>query len=271
MIADDDGAGRLAAGSEAPAHWRDLRRFTTARVGLGRVGHGLPTAAHLDFQEAHARARDAVWSELDPEELEREITVLGLHALRVRSQAPDRRSYLLRPDLGRRLRPEDRAVLADAAQPGCFALVVADGLCASGVQAQAAAVLAELVPGLRSQGWRVAPVVIAAQARVALGDDIAEALGAQAVAVLIGERPGLSALDSLGIYVTWAPKHGRTDAERNCISNVRPAGLSPAEAAQKLLWLIAAARQLGQTGVMLKDNQPLSLASPAAEVINPEP
>ena len=235
------------------ALWRDLRRFTTARVALGRAGDALPTEAHLDFQEAHARARDAVWSALDADALARAI---GPGTLVVRSQVPDRRSYLLRPDLGRRLWEEDRAKLAEAARPGCFALVAADGLCASGVQTQAAPLIAALLPGLREAGWQVGPDVVATQARVALGDEIGEALGAACVAVLIGERPGLSSVDSMGIYLTWAPRRGRSDAERNCISNIRPAGLSPQEAARKLLWLVAAARRLGATGVALKDEAP---------------
>lgn len=235
----------------APTLWRDLRRFTSARVGLGRVGHALPTAAHLDFQEAHAQARDAVWSALDVPALQAALPGARV----VASAAPDRRSYLLRPDLGRRL-AEGTAL---EAQPGCFAIVVADGLCASGVQAQAAPLLAVLVPGLERAGWNVAPPVIATQARVAIGDDIGQALGAAMVAVLIGERPGLSSLDSMGIYLTHAPRTGRNDAERNCISNIRPGGISPADAAAKLLWLVAAARRLGLTGVGLKDEQPAVL------------
>ncbi len=232
----------------APVLWRDLRRYTTARVGLGRAGHAQPTGAHLDFQEAHALARDAVWSELD---------VAAFPGARiVASEAPDRRTYLLRPDLGRQLRKEDREVLSHDARPGCIALVVADGLCASGVQVQAPPLLDALLPGLRDSGWDVAPLVVARQARVALGDEVGEVLGAAAVAVLIGERPGLSSLDSLGIYLTWAPRRGRTDAERNCISNVRAAGLAPSEAARKLLWLLGAARRLGAAGVALKDEQP---------------
>jgi len=237
----------------APVLWRDLRRYTTARVALGRAGHAQPTAALLDFQEAHAIARDAVWSGLDAPAL---AAALGPGTLAVASEAPDRRSYLLRPDLGRRLRDADRAALASRAQPGCIAIVVADGLCANAVGAHAPAVLAALLPALRDDRWTLAPVVVATGARVALGDDVGEALGAAAVAVLIGERPGLSALDSLGIYLTWAPRRGRTDAERNCISNIRPAGLSPADAARKLRWLLAAARRLGSTGVALKDEEP---------------
>ncbi|MGG5812179.1 ethanolamine ammonia-lyase subunit EutC [Falsiroseomonas sp. CW058] len=247
----------------APApRWAELRRHTAARVALGRAGDGLPTAAHLDFQEAHARARDAVWSALDAAALEAALAPLGLSTLRVASEAPDRRTYLLRPDLGRRLRPGDRERLAGAASPGALVLVVADGLCASGVQAQAAPLVGALLPALRRSGWQVGPVVIASQARVALGDEVGEAAGAAAVAVLIGERPGLTALDSLGAYLTWAPRRGRADAERNCISNIRPGGLGVAEAARKLAWLLDAARRAGLTGVGLKDEEP---GLPAAE------
>jgi ethanolamine ammonia-lyase small subunit len=233
----------------APTLWRDLRRYTPARVALGRAGNALPTEAHLSFQEAHARARDAVWSALDADALE---AAIGTPCLRTASAAPDRRTYLLRPDLGRRLAPDTALPKAR----GAFLFVVADGLCATGVQRHAAPVLAHAIPALRRAGWACAPPVLATQARVALGDEIAERMGAAAVAVLIGERPGLSALDSMGIYLTWAPRRGRTDAERNCISNIREGGLSHAEAAAKLLWLVQAARGLGATGVALKDEQP---------------
>ena len=235
-----------------PVPWTDLRRFTSARVALGRAGHGLPTAAHLDFQEAHARARDAVHSALDADALEAAIAREPL--LRVASQAGDRRSYLLRPDLGRRLREADRARLPAA--PGSFLIVIADGLCATGVQVQAPRLLAAALPLLRRAGLAIAPLILASQARVALGDEIGEAMGAGMVAVLIGERPGLSATDSLGLYLTLAPRRGRTDAERNCISNIRPGGLTAEAAAEKLLWLTGAARHLGATGVALKDEQP---------------
>jgi ethanolamine ammonia-lyase small subunit len=229
-----------------PALWRDLRRFTDARVGLGRAGTAQPTAAHLDFQEAHARARDAVWSALDLPALD---AALARPVLHLRSAAADRRDYLLRPDRGRRLAEGTTVPRA----PGCIALVVADGLCAVGVQRHAPGVLDLLIPALPLPA---APIVVAQQARVALGDAVGEAMGAAAVVVLIGERPGLSATDSLGLYLTWAPRRGRTDAERNCISNVRPGGLSYAEAAAKAAWLLRAAQGIGATGVALKDEMP---------------
>lgn len=222
----------------APALWRDLRRFTEARVGLGRAGNAVPTAAHLDFQEAHAAARDAVWSALDVDALRAELGPVPV----LRSEVEDRRSYLLRPDLGRRLRAADRETLP---RTSGTVIVVADGLCASGVQRQA-------VPVIRALGvaW---PVVIVEQGRVAIGDDVGEAMRAEAVVVLIGERPGLSAQDSMGAYLTWAPRPGRTDAERNCISNIRPGGLGADEVARKIHWLLRGAKAIGATGVALKD------------------
>ena len=235
-----------------PSKWRDLRRFTDARIALGRAGNALPTAAHLDFQEAHARARDAVWSSLDVARLEAEVAPLGLPVERVTSQAEERRRFLLRPDLGRRL--AENTALPQA--PGSVALVVADGLCASGVQQQAPALLSVLVPALGKAGFTPGPIIIAQQARVALGDNVAEAVQAAAVVMLIGERPGLSATDSMGLYITWAAKRGSNDAMRNCISNIRPGGLTADFAAAKALWLLVEARKLGATGVALKDEMP---------------
>jgi ethanolamine ammonia-lyase small subunit len=240
----------MTAPAPVPALWRDLRRFTTARVALGRVGNGLPTAAHLAFQAAHAAARDAVHAALDVPAL---AAAIGAPDTRiVRSACGDRAGYLVRPDWGRRLAAADRAALAACPTPGRLVLVVCDGLSATAVQRHAPAVIARL--------HHAGPVVIATQGRVALGDDIGSALQAEAVAVLIGERPGLTTPDSLGIYLTWAPKVGRTDAERNCISNIHADGLAPAAAAEKLLWLIGGMRRLRATGVGLKDEQPVTAA-----------
>ncbi len=233
-----------------PVLWRDLRRFTPARIALGRAGNGLPTDAHLAFQAAHAAARDAVHAELDIPALAADLAAAGLSSTVVQTACPDRRTYLLRPDLGRRL-AENQPL---APTPG-IAFVICDGLSATAAQRHAAPLLAQVMPALRQFG----PVVIARQGRVALGDDIGSALAAEAVAVLIGERPGLSTPDSLGVYLTWRPRPGRTDAERNCISNIRPDGLAIAEAGGKLLWLIAAMRQQRQTGIALKDEQPLAI------------
>lgn len=254
-----------------PSLWTDLRRFTAARVALGRVGNGLPTRAQLDFQAAHAAARDAVHAVLDVPALRAQLSALGLPSLAVHSAATDRHTYLLRPDLGRQLRSTDRAALSatlvapapgQAAGPaGAMLFVICDGLSAIAVQRHAPAVLARVIPALQRAGQAIAPIVVAEQGRVALGDDIGEVFGAAAVAVLIGERPGLTAADSLGVYLTWQPRRGRTDAERNCISNIRPDGLSPQAAATKLLWLIGAMRRLRLTGIGLKDDAPITIAT----------
>ncbi|HSZ51350.1 MAG TPA: ethanolamine ammonia-lyase subunit EutC [Caulobacteraceae bacterium] len=224
-----------------------LRRLTPARIGLGRVGSGLPTAALLDFQFAHANAREAVATSLDAEAL---ADALGWPSLILDSAAPDRETYLRRPDLGRRLPPG-----AGPIARGDFdlAIVIADGLSAAAAQSHAAEVTQALISALA--GWRVAPAAIVRQGRVAIGDEIGERLGARAVVVLIGERPGLSAADSLGAYLTWAPRIGRLDSERNCVSNIRPDGLPPQAAARKIAWLLGEARRLSFTGVELKDRE----------------
>jgi ethanolamine ammonia-lyase small subunit len=239
-----------------------LRRFTTARVALGRAGNALPTAAHLDFVEAHAMARDAVHAVLDVDALAAELAALGLPVTAVRSRAPDRHTYLVRPDLGRTL---DAAAAARLTRSDpALALVIADGLSATAVQRHTAPFLAEALPRLARIGVAAGPAVIASQARVALGDAIGARLGAEAVAVLIGERPGLSAPDSLGLYLTWNPRPGRTDAERNCISNIRPAGQPYAAAADTLAWLVGEMRRRRLTGVALKDERPTgALPAPA--------
>ncbi|MEX8494241.1 ethanolamine ammonia-lyase subunit EutC [Sphaerotilus sp.] len=240
-----------------PDPWAHLRALTPARVGLGRSGSSLPTHALLAFGAAHAMARDAVHLPLDADALCAEIEALGLPTLRVHSAAPDRATYLLRPDLGRRLGHESAVQLdARGALDADLLLVVGDGLSSAAVQRQAVPLIDELLRQ-RPDGWRLGPVIVATQARVALGDDIGQRLAAPMVAVLIGERPGLSAPDSLGVYLTHAPRVGRTDAERNCLSNVRAEGLRHAEAARKLWWLAQAARQLQRTGVDLKDRSDL--------------
>ena len=265
VLGAEKGEG-TAPGSSAVAltdSWGSLRTFTPARLALGRAGASLPTGEVLRFGWDHAQARDAVQRPLDTDALERDIAALGLATLRVASRAPDRVTYLMRPDLGRRL--DDRYVTALEQSParGCdLVLVVADGLSAQAVQSHAAPVLEQIV-ALLPKDWRLAPVVIATQARVALGDEIGERLGAALVAVLIGERPGLSSPDSLGIYVTWQPRIGRTDAERNCISNVRPEGLSYAQAAHKLVWLCGEARRLKASGLALKDRSDLRSVNPS--------
>jgi ethanolamine ammonia-lyase small subunit len=237
------------ASESVPDLWATLRRHTSARIGLGRAGDSVPTARLLEFEAAHAAARDAVHTPIDLAALRGRLD--GFPTVTVRSAARDRGHYLQRPDLGRRLDPECAGLLVPGAYDAAF--VIADGLSARAVHDHAAAVLLATLEQL--PGWSVAPVVLASQGRVALGDEIAERLGAALVVVLLGERPGLSAADSLGIYLTADPRVGRTDAERNCISNVRPPeGLGYAAAAGKLVHLMREARRLGITGVGLKDD-----------------
>ncbi|MFF4347439.1 ethanolamine ammonia-lyase subunit EutC [Streptomyces sp. NPDC001530] len=248
----------VAPESSDAALWASLRRHTQARIGLGRAGSGLPTRHRLELQAAHAAARDAVHSPFDPDAVAAALT--GVPTIRVRSAAPDRLTYLQRPDLGRRLDDIDRAHLPRDDWDVVF--VVADGLSSRAVHDHAAAVIRETA-ALLPAGWRVAPVVLAEQARVALGDDIADALGATLVVVLIGERPGMSAADSLGAYLTYAPRPGHTtDADRNCLSNIRPPlGLTHGAAAAKLATLMRRARELGATGVALKDESDTALGA----------
>ncbi|MCP1674034.1 ethanolamine ammonia-lyase small subunit [Natronocella acetinitrilica] len=232
--------------------WRELRRFTDARIGMGRSGNGLPTRHWLDFRLAHAMARDSVHGALDVAALEhalQEAVPACETVIRVRSQAVDRPTYLQRPDLGRLLDPQDAKDLVQGNHE--VVIVVADGLSAAAAMAVAPPLLAALVPLL--EGWRIAPLVVAQQARVALGDPIGEALGARLAVMLIGERPGLSSPASLGAYLTWNPRPGRQNHQRNCISNIRPDGLPPEAAAHRIAALMKAARQRQLTGVKLKD------------------
>jgi len=216
----------------------DLRSFTPARVGLGRTGHSLPAAEVLRFRLDHARARDAVHEPLDP-------ASLGISHLLLHSAAPDRATYLRRPDLGRRLAADVRIERGDYDA----AIVIADGLSAPAVHHHAPPLLAALLPKLAE--WKLAPTSVVLQGRVAIGDEIGERLGARIVVMLIGERPGLTSPDSLGVYLTWDPRPGRTDAERNCVSNVRTEGLSYGAAAETIFMLMNAARGRRLSGVGL--------------------
>jgi ethanolamine ammonia-lyase small subunit len=242
-----------------PSPWGEWRSVTPARLALGRVGTGMPTEEVLRFGWAHAMARDAVHAALDVPALQAALLVQGWSIARVRSRAPDRVTYLRRPDLGRVLDPDESAKLrAMNTVSGNICIVIGDGLSSLAVERHAAPLLAALRPLLAVELERV-PVVIATQARVALADEVADALRAKLSIMLIGERPGLSSPDSLGIYITHAPFEGRSDAERNCISNVRPEGLGYAAAALKLAWLVREAIRRGLTGVDLKDESDLAL------------
>jgi ethanolamine ammonia-lyase small subunit len=238
----------------APDPWRKLSALTPARIGIGRAGSGLGTHETLRFALAHAQARDAVHAELDAAALTVELASLGLTFLQVASRAAGRASYLLRPDLGRSLAAENHAAIASRGNAGCdIALVIADGLSARAVQAHAARLVAAFLPIAERRGWSLSPAVIASQGRVAIGDEIGLLVGARLTLLLIGERPGLSCPDSLGLYVTYAPRPGRNDGERNCVSNIHGAGLAPAEAAARAAWLVEAAFSRGLSGVALKD------------------
>jgi ethanolamine ammonia-lyase small subunit len=243
-----------SAPTEAKEPWSRLRGLTAARIGLERSGASLATGPLLDFRLAHARARDAVHAALDAARLSDEAGSLGAPVLVVDSAAGDRRSYLMRPDLGRCLGPGASAVLSAHAGEHDLVIVAVDGLSAGAVQRHTVPVLTGLLPALRAEGWRIAPLVLARQGRVAIGDTIAAALGAGAVVVLIGERPGLSSPESMGAYLTWRPGPLTTDADRNCISNIRPDGVGYPEAAAKLVYLLREMRGRGVSGVRLKDD-----------------
>ena len=234
--------------------WPSLRALTPARIGLGRAGASLATGPALDFRLAHARARDAVHEPLDEARLIADLAPLGRPVLAVASAADDRAHYLMRPDLGRRLAPDAAATLAPHAGTYDVAFVIADGLSARAVQNHAASLLAATLPQLA--GWHIAPLVVVRHGRVAVGDAVAAALGAQSVAILIGERPGLTAPDSMGAYLTWQPGPQATDADRNCISNIRPDGIGYADAAQKLAAMLRAMRTRRLSGVRASRTRP---------------
>ncbi|MFJ4193701.1 ethanolamine ammonia-lyase subunit EutC [Pseudomonas sp. NPDC089534] len=237
--------------------WLALRNLTPARIALGRTGTSLPTRAQLDFQYAHAQARDAVHLPFDHAGLAGQLNGRGRDSLLLHSAASDRNSYLQRPDLGRRLSDASAQALREyaAAHPGGvdLAIVVADGLSALAVHRHTVPFLTRLEEQMGADGWSCAPVILVEQGRVAIGDEIGQLLGARMVVMLIGERPGLSSPDSLGLYFTYNPKVGLTDAYRNCISNVRLEGLSYGMAAHRLLYLMREACRRQLSGVNLKD------------------
>lgn len=252
-----------------------LRRFTSARIGLGRAGHATSTPALLDFRLAHALARDAVRAPFRPDELAAALAAEGLEAITVESAARSQHEYLLRPDLGRSLATDSRERLRELAARGAppdVALVVSSGLSAAAIDAHGLPLVLALARDLAARGLSLAPVVLVTRARVALADDVGAAFGARLSVIAVGERPGLSSADGVGLYLTYDPRPGRTDAERNCVSNVRPpGGLGYAEAAAKVGWLATEARRRRLSGVPLKDEAPALLdAAPVAASL-PEP
>lgn len=245
--------------------WQQLRQLTPARIALGRAGTSLPTAPQLDFQFAHAQARDAVHAPLDCAALADSLASLGLDCLHLHSAAKDRDTYLQRPDLGRRLDEASaerlRAYRANHHHACDLAIVIADGLSALAIERHARPFLQALLDGVRSEGWALAPICLVQQGRVAVADEVGERLGAKMSVILIGERPGLSSPDSLGLYFTYGPKIGLTDASRNCISNVRLEGLAYATAAFRLMYLMREACRRQFSGVELKDETELPTLS----------
>ncbi len=234
--------------------WTELRRLTAARIGLERSGASLATAPLLAFQLAHAQARDAVHAELDAPRLASDVALHGLPVLTIESAAADKKTYLMRPDLGRALTAAGEAALASHAGAYDVVFVVSDGLSARAVEVHAAPVITEAMALLRTDALHIAPIVIVRHGRVAIGDAVAALLGAQSAVMLIGERPGLSAPDSMGAYLTFQPNAKTSDADRNCISNIRPAGIGYADAAFKLAHLLKAMRKRGVSGIRLKDD-----------------
>ena len=231
-----------------------LRELTPARVALGLAGASLPTKALLEFTLDHARARDAVHAAFDADGLVEALAALGLNATRVSSRAPGRKDYLARPDLGRRLDDDSKVRLAShSGQAGRLAIIIGDGLSPAAVNTHATALLRRLLPQMAAGGIGIAHAVVATGARVALGDEIGDILGSSMTVMLIGERPGLSAADSLGVYLTFAPAVGTTDEKRNCVSNIHRAGLSYDDAATKVSWLIREGLAREVTGIGLKD------------------
>ena len=243
---------------------RDLRALTQARIALGAHGAGLPTAAALAFGLDHARAREAVWTPLDPAAIRAALAAEGLDSVEIRSNVADRAEYLRRPDRGRTLHPDCEPVLDGVGTGFDLAIVIADGLSATAVALNAVPTAAALAARAKRAGWSLAPVVVATQARVALGDPVGARLKARAVVMLIGERPGLSASDSLGCYVTFAPEPGLPDSRRNCISNIRQDGLSLAAASAQMEALLRAMFAQRLSGVALRRDEAALPGPPTA-------
>ena len=254
--ASDPSALSVSPTPSATDTWQHLRQFTAARIALGRTGGSQRTESVLDFRLSHARARDAVHSPFDADTLEQTMRSRGLFTFRLSTAAADRRTYLIRPDLGRRLDDPSRKLLfANSTTWGRrdLAIIVSDGLAAQAAKQHAIATLLPLVGHLITDGWTLYPIFVVPFSRVKLQDEIGELLGARHTLMLLGERPGLGSPDSLGAYFTFTPRAACTDADRNCISNIRPEGLPPVAAADKLTRLLCESARLGLSGVALKD------------------
>jgi ethanolamine ammonia-lyase small subunit len=239
--------------------WQDLKKHTSARIALGRSGGSLSTAEQLKLFQAHAEARDAVNAQMEEDYLIGKIAHLDLNVLQLSTQATDRKTFLLRPDLGRQLNQASRQLLNNSKKDYDISLIVGDGLSARAIHEHVPPFLEILIPKLREKNYQIAPICLVQQARVAVSDDIGHTLNSRVAVILIGERPGLSSPSSLGIYLTYGPKPGQTDEKRNCISNVRPEGLPYPLAAEKLLYLLDEAIRRKISGVTLKDDLQLRL------------
>jgi ethanolamine ammonia-lyase small subunit len=235
-----------------------LRDLTPARVSLPTTGDSIATDEVLNFELAHAQARDAVHAVLHlpsfTQRLVNELPILAqapIAVIQVRSNAPDRATYLRHPNLGRTLHPDSAALLRPVS--GELAVIIADGLSALAIERNAIPVLAHLLPKLLADAWTIAPITLVQQGRVGISDAVGSCLGASCSLILIGERPGLSSPDSMGAYLTWSPHPDRTDADRNCLSNIRNGGLTPEDAANRLFWYLQLARSMKRTGTSLKE------------------
>lgn len=265
LSSDERSAGEIAKTASEATLKTSLRTFTSARIALAKTGSSITTRDTLAFALDHALARDAVHANLNVPKLLRELELSGIKAIAVSSAALDRKTYLKRPDLGRRLSEASALALHTSIEADPLprlTIILADGLSALATERHGRAVVEALLPRV-GELWELTEVVVAEQARVALGDEIGAALGARLTLMLIGERPGLSAADSLGAYITWEPRPGRTNAERNCISNIRGEGLSPAAAAHRIAFFMREALRFGMTGTLLKDPEMRELLLPS--------
>jgi ethanolamine ammonia-lyase small subunit len=241
--------------------WSSLRSFTAARIALGRTGVALPLKESLNLALAHAHARDAVYSMLHMDELTNKLNQFGLPIVQLHSNVKDRKQYLQRPDMGRKLELMSLLHLQEFATPkNTIAISIADGLSATAINENIVPLLVELMPMLRNIGVVIAPLCLISQGRVAISDEVGAALKAKLSLIFIGERPGLSSQDSMGAYLTYNPSPGLTDESRNCISNIRPDGLSYIQAAQKIFYLVQESLRLKISGVLLKDNNTQQLS-----------